>query len=130
MAKKKDEPLGSAKDCVELLFDALRQALHDEGTLQSTRQVKCKQKPEGEPERSWTEEEPTGKVDIGRLKDCTAVLDDLIAIKRGLYDLPTGEEAERREQAKQKLALSMQKEAQPDTVLQVCFSDEAAQWAT
>lgn len=130
MAKEKDEPLCAAKDCVELLFAALQKALHDEHTLQATRQVKCKEKTDGAAERSWTEDEPTGKVDIGRLKDCTAVLDDLIAIKRGLYDLPTGEEAERREQARQKLALSMQKQTEENTTLQVCFSDEAAEWAT
>lgn len=133
--KKKEtaEPLAPARECVDILLTAVQQALSQKTALCATRQVKCKCKtdgPDGPTDRNWTEEEATGEIDIGKVKEFSAVLDNLICLKRDLYDLPNGAEAERRQLAREKLEMTKQKlipqEAPP---LQVLFSDEAADWA-
>lgn len=131
--KTQEGQLQQARECVDLLLTALQQALRGGEALQSTRQVKCKGKtetPEGMIDRNWVEEEATGEIDIGRIKDFTVTLDSLVSLKRDLYDLPTGAEAERRMLAKEKLEMARQKmlptEAPP---LQVVFSDELLAWS-
>lgn len=128
-----EAPLSSARDCVDLLLRAVRESLNCDDALQSTCQVKCKSKqdgPDGPVERNWTEEEPTGRLDIGKVREYAVVLDDLISLKRDLYDLPNGTETERRKLAREKLEMARQKlaPAQPQA-LQVLFTDEAADWA-
>ena len=127
------QPLAAAQQCVEQLLTAVQQALGKTDALQTTQQVKCKCKtdsPDGPVERSWVEEQPTGTADIGKSREFTAVLEDLVALKRDLFDLPTGTEAERRLLAREKLEMAKQK-LEPAAVpqLQVLFSDEAAEWA-
>lgn len=127
------QPLAAAQQCVEQLLLAVQQALGEQTALQTTRQIKCKSKqdsPSGPVERNWMEEEPTGTVDIGKVKEFTAVLEDLVSLKRNLFDLPTGEERERRKLAREKFALSKQKQELPEQPqLQVIFSEETEDWA-
>lgn len=123
------EPLAAARSCVDRLLTAVQEALTRETALQSTRQVKCKCKEDGM-DRNWTEEEPTGELDVGKVKEFTAVLDGLISLKRDLYDLPNGAEAERRQLAKEKLEMAKQKLTPPEQLpLQVLFSEDAENWS-
>lgn len=123
------EPLAPARACVDVLLTAVHQALSQETALCATRQVKCKEK-DGTVDRNWTEEETTGEIDIGKVKEYTAVLDNLICLKRDLYDLPNGAEAERRQLAREKLEMTKQKlSPQQAPTLQVLFTEEAADWA-
>ena len=131
--KPQTEPLAAARSCVDRLLAAVQEALEQETALQSTRQVKCKSKAADGADgidRNWTEEEPTGDLDIGKVKEFAAVLDGLISLKRDLYDLPTGAEAERRQLAREKLEMARQKleptEAAP---LRVLFSGETEDWS-
>lgn len=125
--------LEQARECVDLLLCAVRRSLDRDGALQSTCPVKCKSKqdsPDGPVERSWTDEQPTGQLDIGKVREYAVVLDDLISLKRDLYDLPNGTEAERRRLAREKLEMARQKYAPTQAQsLQVLFTDEAADWA-
>lgn len=125
--------LAPARNCVDLLLHAVEQALKEKTALQTSRQVKCKKKtdgPDGTVDQNWTEIEPTGETDIGKIKEFATVLDALIAIKRDLYDLPTGAEAERRQMAREKLKLAQQKQLPSELPqIQVLFSDEAGSWA-
>ena len=128
-----EPPLASAQRCVEQLLAAVQQALRKKEALQTTQQVKCKCKTDsndGPVERSWVEEQPTGTMDIEKIRDFTAVLEHLVALKRDLFDLPTGTEAERRQLAREKLEMAKQK-LEPNTApqLRVLFTDEALEWA-
>lgn len=127
------EPLAAARDCVDRLLAAVQQALNEETALQATRQIKCKSKadgPDGVIDRNWVEQEPSGAIDIGRVKEFASVLEELISLKRDLYDLPTGAEAERRQLAKEKLEMAKQKLTPAQLPqLQVLFSDKTLAWA-
>ena len=130
--KTQTEPLEAARSCVDRLLTAVQMALEQETALQSTRQVKCKSKADGASgiDRNWTEEEPTGELDIGKVKEYAAVLDGLISLKRDLYDLPTGAEAERRQLAREKLEMARQKLAPAETPpLRVLFSEDTEDWS-
>lgn len=133
MARRKEKALAPARDCVDLLLCAVQKALQDPAALQQTHTLKCKRKqdgPDGPIEQNWTEEEPTGKIDIGKIKDFTAVLDSLVCLKRDLYDLPNGADAERRKLAREKLELTRQRFAGTDAqALEVHFSEEALEWS-
>lgn len=130
--KTQPEPLAAARSCVDRLLAAVQEALEQETALQSTRQVKCKSKADGASgiDRNWTEEEPTGELDIGKVKEFAAVLDGLISLKRDLYDLPTGAEAERRQLAREKMEMARQKLIPAETPpLRVLFSEDAEDWS-
>ncbi len=133
MARRREKQLALARDCVDLLLCAVQEALQDPAALQMTQTVKCKRKqdgPDGPTEQNWSEEAPTGKIDVGKIKEFTAVLDSLVCLKRDLYDLPNGADAERRKLAQEKMDLARQKFAGTDThALEVHFSEEALEWA-
>ncbi len=133
MARRKEKQLAPARDCVDLLLCAVQEALKDPAALQMTQTVKCKRKqdgPDGPTEQNWTEEAPTGKIDVDKIKEFTAVLGSLVGLKRDLYDLPNGADAERRQLAKEKMELTRQKLSGSDAnALEVHFSEEALEWS-